>query len=496
MKRTLLSLLGTLLLAPFAHGQNDPYLKLLADGFDQPLYALQIPGNDGHLLVLEKASGLVRVVDLASGTIMPEAFLEVTDISTQSERGLLGMAFHPDYLNNGEFFIHHSNAQGDTNIVRYEVSQGNPLQADAASRELLLEENQTFSNHNGGWIGFGPDGYLYIALGDGGSGNDPNDDAQDRTNLLGAMLRIDVNGDDFPLDSGSNYAIPQDNPYAGHSTLSPEIWSFGLRNPWRASFDRETGDLWIADVGQGAWEEVNLEPAGSNGGRNYGWRVLEGFEETGLGGEGPDADSPLLIPPVHVYDHGQGTSITGGYVYRGWGLPEYHGLYFFGDFTFTAIWGMDPEDFSVTRFTNTWERDEGSLANLASFGEGNAGQLYLIGYSSGTVYELTRPSLEYFGGPVSYPNLWHETEWFGLFNDDFFPFVYHWDHGWLYCSDEGVPTGSMWMWDFSLDWFWTNDQFYPYLYQASTDTWLLYEEGTSDPRRFWNLTTLEPIEVP
>lgn len=360
----------------------------IADGLSQPLFLTGEPGNDGRLFILEK-TGDVRLFDLTTKQVLPTPFLTVTDLSTSSERGLLGLAFHPDYPTNGLFYVHHTDSSGDTNIAEYELDAMTGL-ADPASRRLLLEVSQPQANHNGGWIGFGPDGFLYIALGDGG-GADDNDfghtpgigNSQDITdNLLGAMLRIDVDGDDFPADPARNYAIPADNPFVG-VTGDDEIWAYGLRNPFRCSFDRVTGELWIGDVGQNNREEINFQEASFAGGANYGWRLREGTIATPTGGVGgpPPADN---VEPIYDYAHGFGTfegrSVTGGYVYRGQG-DDLAGLYVFGDFVSNRVWTLEQlvgGGVNVENLTPQLTIDSGTLASISSFGEDNDGELYIV----------------------------------------------------------------------------------------------------------------------
>lgn len=276
-----------LLLAPLAAGfsslcanaQTPLTTELVVDGLERPMFVTHAPGDFERLFVIEKR-GRIRV--LLNGSLLPTPFLDIDAIvgggtSDWSEQGLLGLAFHPEYQTNGLFYVDYTDTSGgDTIVAEYMVS-ANPNIADAGSARQLIEINQPQSNHNGGWLGFGPDGYLYIATGDGGGGGDDDSghtagvgNGQDITdNLLGKMLRINVDGDDFPGDPASNYAIPVDNPFVG-IIGDDEIWAFGLRNPWRNAFDRETGDLWIADVGQSAWEEVDFQDAASAGGENYG----------------------------------------------------------------------------------------------------------------------------------------------------------------------------------------------------------------------------------
>ncbi len=365
----------------------------IVDGLARPVFVTAPPGDSTRLFIVEQrssATGRIRIYDRTTGTLLAQPFLAINPVSTGSEQGLLGLAFHPDFAANGYFFVNFTDAAGTTIVRRYTVS-ANPNVADAGSAYPVLSIPQPFSNHNGGWLGFGPDGYLYIATGDGGSANDPGNRAQDITSqLLGKLLRIDVNRDDFPADATRNYGIPSTNPFVG-VTGDDEIWAYGLRNPWRCSFDRLTGDLWIADVGQGAWEEVNFESAGAAGGRNYGWRCMEGLACTGL--SGCTCNAPALTLPVHVYSHAAGCSITGGYVYRGGRICDLTGTYFFADYCSAQIWTFRLSGGVVTDFRNrTAELDPDgpgplSIASIVSFGEDAEGELYICSLDGG-VYQV------------------------------------------------------------------------------------------------------------
>ncbi len=349
------------------------------------------------MFIVEQHTGNIRILDLGTLTLNGTAFLTVSGISTGGEQGLLGLAFHPDYATNGYFYVDFTNTSGTTVVRRYQVS-ANPDIADSGSALQILTISQPQSNHNGGWLGFGPDGYLYIASGDGGGGNDTGSghttgtgNAQDITsNHLGKMLRIDIDGDDFPGDANRNYAAPPTNPFVG-VTGDDEIWAYGLRNPWRPSFDRLTGDLYIADVGQGAREEVDVQLAASSGGENYGWRLREGMIQTpaaGIGGPKP----PDAIDPIYDYPHGggptEGFSVTGGYVYRG-PIASLQGVYFFADYVTERIWsvvfdGSAPSTHNGTNYTSftDWtvalDPAVGTINSISSFGEDNAGNLYIV----------------------------------------------------------------------------------------------------------------------
>jgi hypothetical protein len=332
--------------------------------------------------------GRIRIIK--NGVLLGTAFLDIdAKTNCSGEQGFLGLDFHPNYQSNGEFFVNYTDLSGRTVVSKFTVS-GNPDIANT-TETMVIRINQPFSNHNGGWIGFGPDGYLYIAMGDGGDANDPAERAQDLVGeLLGKMLRIDVNGDDFPADALKNYAIPPDNPFVG-ITGDDEIWAYGLRNPWRNSFDRETGDLYIADVGQNEWEELDFQPASSDGGENYGWDCTEGLEcrASDVGCTCPDASHTL---PFHVYLHGGPPcdSITGGYVYRGCAIDGLQGTYFFGEYCRNTIWSLRYDGVTVTEFADrTVELDPpvGAINSPSSFGEDADGELYIVDHG-GEIYKL------------------------------------------------------------------------------------------------------------
>ncbi len=318
---------------------------------------------------------MIRLVQ--DGRLLDEPFLDIRDRvnADSSERGLLSVAFHPDYARNGRFFVYYTNLAGNTAVSAFQVGSS-PNQADPGSESILLTINQPYANHNGGQLQFGPDGYLYVGMGDGGSGGDPQGNGQNPATLLGALLRLDV---DQSTDA-AQYGIPADNPYIADAAKLPEIWATGLRNPWRFSFDRTTGDLLIADVGQNQWEEVNFLPAGSPGGSNFGWNIMEGTHCY----DRNTCDQTGLVLPVIDYRHEQGRcSITGGYVYRGSQFPTLGGVYFFGDYCSGEIWGMKMgEDgrFSAQVLYR-------SPSRIASFGEDAAGELYVVDISGG-IYQI------------------------------------------------------------------------------------------------------------
>jgi glucose/arabinose dehydrogenase len=373
-----------------AAGSTPLTTELVVSGLDQPHLVTYAPGDFDRLFILEKR-GRIRIVK--DGVLLSTPFLDIDalvggGIFSFDERGLLGLAFHPDYQNNGFFFVNYTDNSSNTVIARYRVSN-DPDIADPGSAMIGMTILQPFENHNGGWIEFGPDGYLYIATGDGGSGNDPGNRAQDITDqLLGKILRIDIDGDDFPGDPDRNYAIPSDNPFVGVAG-DDEIWAYGLRNPWRNDFDRLTGDLYIADVGQNDWEEIDFQPASSTGGENYGWRCMEGAHCTGL--SGCDCFDPELVLPIHEYDHGDGCSITGGLVYRGCEIPDLDGTYFFGDYCSARIWSFRYDGVSITDFVErTAELDPvggPAITDITSFGEDAFGELYICS-QDGNIFKI------------------------------------------------------------------------------------------------------------
>ena len=355
-------------------------LEPVAAGLSAPLLVTHAGDGSGRLFVVEQ-TGKVRIVDRV-GDLLSAPFVDLSrSVSGGGEQGLLGLAFHPSYATNGRLYLSYTDLNGTSVIREYKVLASNPNRADGASGRTILRVRQPYANHNGGHIAFGPDGYLYIGLGDGGSGGDPGNRAQSLGTLLGKILRIDVNGRTGTLP----YGIPSTNPYVGRAGLD-QIWANGLRNPWRFSFDRVTGDLWIGDVGQGAWEEVDraLAVRGRNAGRgiNFGWRVMEGahcFQPS----SGCVRTGKTL--PLTEYAHARGRcSITGGYVYRGDAYPDLAGAYFFADYCSGDVWYVDR---GATRGVNpTLAMTAGS--RITSFGEGEDGELYLT-EAGGTVFQLT-----------------------------------------------------------------------------------------------------------
>ena len=350
-------------------GETSIRLQEVAGGLGSPVY-LTAPRSDARLFIVEQA-GRIRVVE--NGSLLPTPFLDITDrVSSGGERGLLSAAFHPSYAANGFFYVNYTDRNGDTRIERYRVG-ADRNRADPGSAKLILQVAQPFPNHNGGLVVFGPDGKLYVGMGDGGSGGDPQGHGQNRATLLGDILRIDV-------DAGDPYAIPADNPYVGQSASRNEIWASGVRNPWRFSFDREAGLLYVADVGQSALEEINVVPAGS-GGLNYGWNVMEG-SRCFRPAEGCTRTG--LVVPVLEYGHGEGCSVTGGYVYRGSRIPALRGHYFYSDFCRGWIRSFRH---GGGQALDRREWEVGDVDNVLSFGEDAAGELYVLS-TNGRVYRI------------------------------------------------------------------------------------------------------------
>lgn len=338
-------------------------------GLSNPAFITSPPG-DPRMFIVE-LPGRIRI--LRDGVLLSQPFLDIRSlVSSGGERGLFSVAFHPEYPQNGFFYVSHTDLSGASRIARYRVS-ANPDVADVTSAKIILSVAQPYANHNGGPIAFGPDGMLYIGLGDGGSGGDPLGHGQNRATLLGSLLRIDV-------DSGDPYAIPPDNPFVNDPDARPEIWAYGLRNPWRFSFDRESGDLYVADVGQNAWEEVNAVPADSAG-INYGWNRMEGRHCYASGG----CSVSGLTLPVYEYANSSDTcSVTGGYVYRGAAIPDVIGAYFFADYCEGRLRSFRVQS-GEAMDARTW--DLGRLGSITSFGEDAAGELYIV-TAEGVVYRL------------------------------------------------------------------------------------------------------------
>lgn len=421
----------------------------LASGLIRPVYVTQAPGDATHLYIVEQrdanVTGHIRVFDMTTNTVSPTPFLSIDRLTNGNEQGLLGLAFHPSYASNGSLYVNYTDGTGTTQIRRYQRSASNPLVADTPTNVMSISQPQT--NHNGGWMGFGPkDGYLYIASGDGGNGNDTGTghtatigNAQDLTNLLGKVLRVDVDGDDFGSDTARNYAIPKggtdkpvknpfyDNP--SYPTAKPEIWHYGLRNPWRNSFDRKTGDMYIGDVGQDNYEEVDFQAGSSSGGTNYGWRFREGFHAT------PTVTTPpppgfTYTDPILEYGRSLGVAVTGGYVYRGTENPAFEGTYIFGDYGSAKIWTTKYSGTGVAT-TRLIQNPQGSPAvnipvyvdgvisstttirSVSSFGEDAAGRLYITDLAGGEVFRLLVP----LPGDANWDRLVDHSDFVALWNN-------------------------------------------------------------------------------
>ncbi len=408
-----------------AQGTEGVTTVRVATGLQRPVFVTAPPEDFDRLFVAEQHSGQVRILRLSDDTLDPQPFLDLDGITTGGEQGLLGLAFHPDYATNGYLFVNVTDNDGGdaTRILRFRVS-ADPDVVDPDSQLEILSFSQPQTNHNGGWIGFGPDdGFLYIATGDGGSSNDSGTGHATGTgngqattdNLLGKILRIDVDGDDFPQDTERNYAIPADNPFVD-AVGDDEIWAYGLRNPYRASFDRATGDLYIGDVGQKACEEISLLRSDLPGGQNLGWRLREGTIATPTGGVGGDKPAGALDPIMdYPRPGGQssscsgppaefvGTVVTGGVVYNG-PAPSIRGRYFFADFATSEIWSFvyddsDPSSFDGRNYTDLTNHvddpafvpDEGTISSISSFGEDARGNLYVTDLFGGEVFRVPEP---------------------------------------------------------------------------------------------------------
>lgn len=361
----------------------DPGLTLFSSGYERPIDMAAASAYPDILFVAEQ-HGVITAIDADTG----DKKYQVLDISERvsrkhNEQGLLGLAISPTAKSDGYFYVNYTDKDMTTHISRFRISAKTGI-ADPDDEQKMLSFKQDYGNHNGGWMAFGPDGYLYIGIGDGGSGNDPKHRGQDLTNILGSIARIDV--------SSQEMKIPSDNPFVDSGSARPEIYAYGLRNPWRCSFDRKTGDLWIADVGQNAHEEINFAAAGEARGVNYGWRLREAMHPTPkkkIGGQAPAG----AVDPIYEYDHGQGgskgKSVTGGYVYRG-SVDELTGQYLFADYVSHRIWGITQKNGKLGKFTDYTDQfkpDKGQLGPISSFAEDANGELYIIDHS-GPIYRI------------------------------------------------------------------------------------------------------------
>ena len=377
--KTLKVLFPFFLLLFFTNTDAQLVLETFVTGFSQPVDITH--AGDDRLFVVERAGRIKIIID---GSIHPNNFLNISSQvnSGASERGLLGLTFHPDYANNGYFYVNYTKLNGDSRISRFSVAS-DPNTADPGSEVVILEVDQPQWNHNGGCLKFGPDGYLYIGFGDGGGSNDDNHgpigNGQNTQTLLGKMLRIDI-------DNGTPYSIPASNPFVGNDDVLDEIWAIGLRNPWRYSFDSETGDLWIGDVGQNVWEEIDFQSADSEGGENYGWRCYEGTDTFPSNNCGSAVD---FVDPVHDYNHsGNPTdcSVTGGFVYRGCNNPDFLGHYIYTDYCSGRFWSIVSD--GQGGWTKTQIADYGGY-DISTFGEDINGELYAARLTQGRIYKVS-----------------------------------------------------------------------------------------------------------
>ena len=388
MRKILLSSLAALLLTLSSVAAQDATVPQVPDGkqyqlleitngLERPLLLTNANDGTNRMFVVEQG-GKIWSMTVVDGTIQKQAFLDVSGIisTNGNERGLLGLAFHPQFKTNGQFFINYTDVNGNTVVARYNVLASDPTVGDPNSASFVIQIKQPFPNHNGGNLTFGPDGYLYIGMGDGGSQGDPNGNGQSKKALLGKLLRLDI-------DSAQPYAAPKDNPAATDPNFAPEVWAYGFRNPWRFTFDRLTGDLYIGDVGQNQWEEINFQAAGTAGGANYGWNIMEGSHR--YSGE-PVKDG--LTAPIAEYSHNEGgCSITGGYVYRGETLKALNGVYLFADYCSGKIWSTF-RDASSTWQTNLFKATDFAIP---SFGQDESGELYVVN-QGGSILKLVAAS--------------------------------------------------------------------------------------------------------
>ena len=371
------ALLSAALLSVTATAHAKPGVEVVAKGFERPVWVGAPTSDKDHLWVMEQA-GKVWIVDLKTGEKQEQPFLDIVPQVRRNgnEEGLLGLAFAKDFGKTGRFYVNFVDKQQNTRISRFK-SQGPDFNtADRGSQEVLLSFKQPYDNHNGGWVGFGPDGMLYVGTGDGGAGDDPPNNGQKTDTYLGKILRLDVS-------PGTGYSVPKDNPFVGKENYKPEIWALGLRNPWRCSFDRKTGEFWIGDVGQNRWEEIDYLPKGKGAGSNFGWRLREADKPNPnkrIAGDEPENN----VEPVYVYQHGgkgdEGLSVTGGYVYRG-PVKGLEGRYIFGDYNNRRVWSFilkNGKATSVKDHTDDFQPEDGRLGMISSFGEDPMGNVYIV----------------------------------------------------------------------------------------------------------------------
>jgi glucose/arabinose dehydrogenase len=387
-------LLGILLFFGIDHVylQPDISFELVSNDFDSPVDVTNAGDGSKRLFIVEQ-TGFIRIID-SMGNQLPDPFLNIdSKVRTNGERGLLGLAFHPDYESNGYFYVNYSDNNSDTKVARYQVSASNPDSAVVASEKILFSIDQPYNNHNGGCLKFSPeDGYLYIVTGDGGSGGDPECHAQDSLDILGKILRVDVNQN---INTSPYYGIPESNPFFNSADGLDEIWCVGVRNPWRISFDRDNGNLWIADVGQNEREEINFQLASSVGGENYGWKVMEGlfcYDPDPVDGDcptgTPSCNSSVFTDPLFQYPHSgpeNGHSVTGGFVYRGCKYGGLYGYYIMADYITGNVWLLD------SLGNDIFYSD--LLTGASSFGESETGELYATSLTGNALYEVRETSI-------------------------------------------------------------------------------------------------------
>jgi glucose/arabinose dehydrogenase len=361
-----------LLISGACQRSEEVILKQVMTGFEKPVHLNSPPGDPGRLFIVE-VKGRIRIIK--NGNLLPTPFMDIVDeVQTYGEMGLLSIAFHPNFQTNRYFYIYYIDLKRHTRVVRFQTLEGNPDVADLSTAKTIMRFKQPYKNHKGGLLKFGEDGMLYIGLGDGGRQGDPDNQSQNRGTVLGDLLRIDV-------DHGDPYTIPPDNPYAGSSEFRPEIWAWGLRNPWRYAFDEEENLLYIADVGEKGFEEVNVAPANA-GGLNYGWNIMEGnhcFTD-------PNCKTDGFIRPVDEYTHKEGCAIVGGAVYRGKELSSIRGHYFYGDWCLGFIRSFR---YHNGKAVDKRQWDFGVPDNITSFGEDSDHNLYVV-YESGKIYRFTK----------------------------------------------------------------------------------------------------------
>jgi glucose/arabinose dehydrogenase len=359
----------------FDPGSVSLELDEFATGLTGPIAVTHAGDRTGRVFVAEQGG---RIVSFDERGRNATVYLDLSSLTVPGgEQGLLGLTFHPDFRNNGRLFVNYTDSDGDTVIAEYRAADPSATSADPGSARVLMTVEQPYANHNGGHLAFGPDGYLYIALGDGGGAGDPGENGQGLGTLLGKILRVDV-------DSGSPYSIPRGNPFRDQEDARPEIWSYGLRNPWRFSFDRATGEMWIGDVGQSALEEIDRAPPG-RGGLNFGWNDMEGSNCYDPPAECEQDDTVL---PITEYSHDFGCSITGGHVYRGTREKDLLGGYFFGDYCSGTIWAVPADAPTGTRASEMLQTE----SSISSFGEDESGEVYLTDLAGGSVFRLVAGS--------------------------------------------------------------------------------------------------------